>query len=71
MKKVAINVEYNGKSITSDSTEYSDTDFVLVQQLCQEAASGKLTYLKFNGGNNEHYFSKQILMQSVITLIYS
>lgn len=70
MKKVAINIEFNGKNVTSNYSEFTDYDIKILQQICENAASGKLSYLKVESENKEYYFPKQIIEQSVISLVF-
>ena len=70
MKKVAINIEFNGKNVTSNYSEFTDEEIKTLQQFCETAVSGKISYLKIESENKEYYFPKQIIEQSVISLVY-
>lgn len=71
MTKAAINIEYNNKHVISDYTEFTDEEFNRIKRICEDVASGKMTYFKMKSKNMEYYFPKQILEQSIITIVYA
>ena len=70
MKKVAINIEFNNKNITSKYNEFTDEQIETLQKICEEVAKGNISFLKIESENNEYYFPEQILKQSIISLVY-
>ena len=71
MRKVAINVEFNGKNVISNYSEFTEEEIKGLQKFCQTAASGSISYLKMESGNKEYYFPKQIIEHSIISLVYA
>jgi hypothetical protein len=70
MKKVAIEIEFDGKKITTDYKEYTEYQMEEVRTTCEKASSGDLLCLELEAENKEYYIPKQILERSVISLIY-
>lgn len=52
-----------------ESNELTDISKENLQKYCKSIAKGEMTYVSFLNLNIEHYFSDNILKQSVIQLI--
>lgn len=70
MKRFALRIDFNGKIIVSDFEEAVDTNIERAKNLCAHAASGELDFLSIRDKNQQHYFSKEILKQSLISIVY-
>lgn len=70
MKKVALSIEYNGKSVISDYAERSEKEIKALQELCESAAKGSLAFLRITCENKEYYFPEKIIEQSILSLVY-
>jgi len=70
-KKVAINIEYNGKNVISDYVNFTDEEIEGLRELIGTIVEGKALYFHIKSGNKEHYFPKKIIENSVISLIFS
>lgn len=71
MSKASIQIEYNGKSYTSDSIERSEEELEKLEEICILSAQGKSTYLTFQTGNKKYFFPEKILNASIISIIYT
>ena len=70
MKKIAVNVEFKNKNYISDYTEYNEKDEESVKDLIKSGVQGNLKHLAFRFQNKEYYFPKEIITQSIISLVY-
>ena len=70
MKKIAIKLEYKDKMYISDYTEMNEEQEDSVKNLLEKAAQGELTYITFECQNIQQYFTRQILEQSILGLVY-
>lgn len=70
MKKVQIIIRHNGDEYVSSIKELSEEQISAVNDEIINAASGRIDYLVINTSNQELYFPKSILLNSVIALIY-
>lgn len=70
MKKIAIKLEYKDKMYISDYTEANEKEEEAIKNLLEKAAQGELTYMTFECQNIQQYFTKQILEQSILGLVY-
>ena len=69
--KAAINVNYKGDSIISDYLDFDDDEISVLEKLCVSIAKGEQAYLKLRQLNKDYYFNKNILMDSIISIVYS
>jgi len=70
MKKIAIKLECKDKTYLSDYTEANEEEEAAIKNLLEKAAQGELTYMTFECHNIQQYFTKQILEQSILGLVY-
>jgi hypothetical protein len=70
MKKIRIKIEYRDKTYLSDIIEANEEEESKIKNSLEFAAKGELTYMNFECNNQQQYFSKEILVQSVLTLVY-
>lgn len=70
MKKIGIKLEYNSKTYQSDYTEVNEKEEKALKELLESAVKGELNYLTFEHENILQYFSKKILVRSVLGLVY-
>lgn len=70
MKKIAIKLEYKDKTYLSDYTEANEEAEKQLKNLLELAAKGELSYITFECHNIQQYFTKQILEQSILGLVY-
>ena len=69
--KAAINVYYRGENYTSDYLDFDDDEIIVLEKLCVSIAKGEQGYLKLKRINKDYYFPKNILMDSIISIVYS
>jgi len=69
MKKLALNIEYQGKNITSDYAELNKNEQDTLIELCQKAARGDLSYLSISQYNKTFFIPKEIIKHSIITIV--
>jgi hypothetical protein len=69
--KAAINVYYRVENYTSDYLDFDDDGIIVLEKLCVSIAKGEQEYLKLRKINKDYYFPKNILMDSIISIVYS
>ena len=69
--KAAINVYYRGENYTSNYLDFDDDEIIVFEKLCVSIAKGEQEYLKLRKINKDYYFPKNILMDSIISMVYS
>lgn len=67
--KVQIMVAYGNDVYSSHVKEFTQEEIDDTKGYLKQIAEGKATYLSVENGEQEYFFSKQILAQSVITII--
>ena len=67
--KIQIVLEYKDKTYESDIDELTDDEYNSLTGLIEQFSQGKGGYFRFDSGDKQHYFNKQILKQSIITII--
>ena len=70
MKRISINIRYNGEDFLSNPKEYADDEVESIEYLLSSAASGKLAFLNIRSSNKDLYIPCKILEQSIISLVY-
>lgn len=70
MKKVAISLIHKGTVYTSDYNEMEEEELLQLKKFMEKVACGELSYLTFKTDNMNFYFSKKILKNSIIRLVY-
>jgi len=67
--EAAICVNYRGERFVSNLDEFSEEEFTKLNGICVDCAKGEMKYLEFKNGNENFYFSKEVLLNSVISVI--
>jgi hypothetical protein len=69
MKKVQINLEYQNKFYSSQESEMSDEEIKTVKEFMEQISKGKISYLTFKNNGTHFHFSKNIIENSIISLV--
>lgn len=69
MNTVRTIVEYRDKKYTGVGNEISDDELAVIESALEDVAKGKVTFLSIKTQNGIVFFTKEILAQSVITLL--
>jgi phosphoribosylformylglycinamidine (FGAM) synthase PurS component len=66
--KVSIKLEYKDKVYNSDFNKITEEEKNELTDLIECVVQGKVAYLTFKKDNQNFYFSKKILEESILTL---
>lgn len=66
--KTQIFLKYKKEIYTSDECELNDDELLKLQFFLEKAAKGELESFVIKNGVNTFYFSKNIILKSIITL---
>ena len=69
MKKVKINLEYQNKIYSSQETEMSEDEIKTVKDFMEQISKGKMSYLTFENNGTHFHFPKNIIENSIISLV--
>jgi hypothetical protein len=69
MKKVQINLEYQNKIYSSQEAEMSDDEIKTVKDFMEQISKGKMSYLTFENNGTHFHFPKNIIENSIISLV--
>jgi hypothetical protein len=69
MKKVQINVEYQNKVFSSKIEEMSGEDIETTIKFLGQISKGEVSYLSFEVDGTHYFFTKNILENSIISLV--
>lgn len=69
MKKIAIKIQYKNQTFIGDFNEVDMEEELRILDLIKNAAGGKLNFLYITQKNEELYFPKKILEESIIIII--
>lgn len=67
--KIQIKLRHNRDEYFSNVNEVTIDELKIIEELLERASSGKLTHFVLEGKDESYYFSKQIISESVITII--
>jgi hypothetical protein len=71
MSKVAISIKHNNTEIISDFGEDSTKQEIeKLSDFLKSAVKGELTYLTFKSNNREYIFPKNVLINSIVSIVY-
>lgn len=68
---IQIKLNYKDKVYLSNVQECTDRLVMETKNLMSRASEGKVTSLTIENGNEEYFFTKEILKKSIITVIVS
>lgn len=68
MKKVQINLEYQNKIYSSQEAEMSEDEIKTVKDFMEQISKGKMS-LTFENNGTHFYFPKNIIENSIISLV--
>lgn len=66
--KVSIKLEYKNKVYNSDYKEITEEEKNQLTDFIKKIVEGNATHLAFKKDNQEYYFGKEILKESIITI---
>ena len=66
--KVSIKLEYKDKVYTSDYAEISEEEKNQLTELIEKIVEGKATHFTFQKDNQNYYFGKKVLEESIVTI---
>ena len=69
MKKVQINLEYQNKIYSSQEAEMSDKEIKTIKEFMEQISKGKISYLTFENNGTYFHFPKNIIENSIISLV--
>jgi len=69
MKKVQINLEYQNKIYSSQEAEMSEDEIKTVKDFMEQISKGKMSYLTFENNGTHFHFPKNIIENSIISLV--
>ncbi len=69
MKKVQINLEYQNKIYSSPEAEMSDEEIKTIKEFMEQISKGKISYLTFENNGTHFHFPKNIIENSIISLV--
>ena len=69
MKKVQINLEYQNKIYSSQEAEMSDEEIKTIKEFMEQISKGKMSYLTFENNGTHFHFPKNIIENSIISLV--
>ena len=69
MKKVKINLEYQNKIYSSQEAEMSEDEIKTVKDFMEQISKGKISYLTFENNGTHFHFPKNIIENSIISLV--
>lgn len=69
MKKVQINLEYQNKIYSSQEAEMSEAEIKTVKDFMEQISKGKMSYLTFENNGTHFHFPKNIIENSIISLV--
>lgn len=69
MKKVQINLEYQNKIYSSQESEMSEDEIKTVKDFMEQISKGKMSYLAFENNGTHFHFPKNIIENSIISLV--
>ena len=69
MKKVQINLEYQNKIYSSQEAEMSDEEIKTIKEFMEKISKGKMSYLTFENNGTHFHFPKNIIENSIISLV--
>lgn len=70
MTKVKLCVKHNGVEYFSSMKELTPKQLMAIREEVVDATSGRVDYLVVNTGEQELFFPKPILLNSIISLIF-
>ncbi len=71
MSKITITLETKDQVYWSDTTEMTTEEVQGVVLLCEKAVKGDVNMLSFSNGQEQYFFGKEIIKESIITIITS
>lgn len=71
MSKITIKLETKEQVYWSDSIEMNTEEAKKVVELCEKAVEGNASMLSFSYGQEQYFFGKNIIKESVISIITS
>ncbi len=69
MKKIAINIYYNGENFTSNYEEFSTKSRIELEDFLTNACEGKIRYIQITSGNRQIFFPQDIIQKSIISIL--
>lgn len=69
MKKVQINLDYQNKIYSSQEAEMSEDEIKTVKDFIEQISKGKMSYLTFENNGTHFHFPKNIIENSIISLV--
>ena len=69
MKKVQINLEYQNKIYSSQEAEMPDEEIKTIKEFMEQISKGKISYLTFENNGTHFHFPKNIIENSIISLV--
>ena len=69
MKKVQINLEYQNKIYSSQEAEMPDEEIKTIKEFMEQISKGKMSYLTFENNGTHFHFPKNIIENSIISLV--
>jgi len=69
--KLSIKIEYKDKVYTSNYAEVSEEEKNELNDLIEKAVDGKASHLTFKKDNQNYFFGKKILEESVVSIIHT
>ena len=69
MKTVQINLEYQNKIYSSQEAEMSDEEIKTIKEFMEQISKGKISYLSFENNGTHFHFPKNIIENSIISLV--
>lgn len=69
MKKAQIILEYQNKIYSSEVSEVSEDEIKILKDFMEQISKGKISYLTFENKGTHFYFLKNIIENSIISLV--
>lgn len=69
MKKLQIKLEYQDKTYSSQIAEVSEEEIVEIKNFLEKVTKGSMSYLTFENEGTHYHFPKNIIENSIISLV--
>lgn len=69
-KTIAMRIEYRGSTYTSNANTFDEEQEKVLKELCKDLCGNKVGYVEMEINGNFVYFTKSVIQESIITLVY-